>query len=378
MFEIKGYFPVIHEEKDILRQSYSYELPEKFIATRPVSGRHHSKLLVFDEKSGTITHATVKEIATFLPKEATLVFNQSEVFPSRLTAVKPSGGKAEAFLLDHEKRPADGLYRALIRYRGSKKIDDVLLITAGDQVVGKIIIKKRSEEDESVFLIAIEMNDPNKSFLDFAKLPIPPYIRGGVADEADEEDYQTTYAKIKGSVAAPTAGLHFSHELRAKLHAEGFKEAFVTLHVGLGTFKPVMVDDILKHHMHTESFFVDEENLKAIKETKYRVAVGTTTLRTLESLVKREKEGQEISANDPYDTNLFLYPGKTISACDALVTNFHLPESTLLMLVSSLIGRKKALELYAEAIKRDYRFFSYGDAMLILRNKKESSIENHF
>lgn len=372
MFEIKGYFPAIHQaEKDLLRRSYSYELPESFIASRPISGRHHSKLLIYDEKTGMIKHSTVKDIGEHLPNMATLVFNQSEVFPSRLTGIKPSGGKAEAFLLDHEKRSYDGLYRALIRYRGTKKIGDEIHITSNDSVVGKITIKNRTQEDESVFLVELEMNDPAKTFLDYAKLPIPPYIRSGVADEADEEDYQTTYAKIKGSVAAPTAGLHFSHELRSHLHARGFKEAFVTLHVGLGTFKPVMVDEIMNHHMHTESFFIDEENLNLIKNSNYRVAVGTTTLRSLESLVQREKEGKEISPNKEYHTNLFLYPGKTVSACDALLTNFHLPESTLLMLVSSLIGREKALELYEEAKQKNYRFFSYGDAMLILRNKKE-------
>lgn len=372
MFEIKGYFSAIHDaEKDLLRRSYSYDLPERFIASRPVMGRHHSKLLVYDEKTGAIKHSTVKDIAEHLPMLATLVFNQSEVFPSRLTGMKPSGGRAEAFLLDHEKRVSDGLYRALIRYRGTKKIGDEIHIVSNENVVGKITIKNRTQEDESVFLVDLEINDPTKTFLDYAKLPIPPYIRNGMADEADEEDYQTTYAKIKGSVAAPTAGLHFSHELRAQLHANGFKEAFVTLHVGLGTFKPVVVDDIMDHHMHTESFFVDEENLENIKNAKYRVAIGTTTLRTLESLVQREREGKDISPNKEYHTNLFLYPGKTVSACDALLTNFHLPESTLLMLVSSLIGREKALELYEEAKKNDYRFFSYGDAMLILRNKKE-------
>ena len=371
MFEIKGYFPISSEAQDSLRQSYAYELPESFIAERPVPGRHHSKLLVYDQKNDQIHHTLVSKIADFIPSQSTLVFNQSGVYPSRLSGRKPSGAKAEAFILDHEKRDSDGLYRALIRYRGTKKIDDEIILLAQDLEVGKIIIKKRSEEDESVFLVSIEIFDPNKSFLDYAKLPIPPYIRGGVADEADEIDYQTTYAKIKGSVAAPTAGLHFSHELRKKLFELGHTEAFVTLHVGLGTFKPVMVDDISNHHMHTETFFVDEENIKKITDSKFRIAVGTTTLRTLESLVLREQKGLAINPNHQYETSIFLHPGKNVSSCDALLTNFHLPESTLLMLVSSLIGRKKALMLYEEAKTQQYRFFSYGDAMLILRDKKE-------
>lgn len=377
MFKITGYFLPKHSDLDVFRKNYNYELPESFIATRPVSGRHHSKLLVYDQRSESITHSTIKNIADFLPQKATLVFNQSEVFPSRLSGIKPTGGRAEAFILDHEKRTSDGLYRALIRYRGAKKIDDVILLMDDECEVGKIIIKNRTAEDESVFLVEIQIYDSSKTFLSYAKLPIPPYIRGGVADELDQEDYQTTYAKIKGSVAAPTAGLHFSHELRRDLNSKGFREAFITLHVGLGTFKPVMVEDINEHHMHTENFFIDGENLNLIKNSQYRVAIGTTTLRTLQSMVSREQAGLAILPNVEYGTNIFLYPGKEVSACDALVTNFHLPESTLLMLVSSLIGREKALALYEEAKMQDYRFFSYGDAMLILRDKKELKSENN-
>ncbi|MBA2403328.1 MAG: tRNA preQ1(34) S-adenosylmethionine ribosyltransferase-isomerase QueA, partial [Bdellovibrionales bacterium] len=199
------------------------------------------------------------------------------------------------------------------------------------------------------------------------KIPIPPYIRNGESDEQDKKNYQTVYAKETGSVAAPTAGLHFSQELLDKLVVAGHKLASVTLHVGAGTFAPVKAENILEHKMHEEFFSIDETNLKLIQEAKFRVAVGTTSLRTLESSWKEGQVTFDPTANWQ-GTSIFLHPGKQVQSIDALVTNFHLPKSSLLMLVSALIGREKVLELYELAIKEKYRFFSYGDGMLILRN----------
>jgi S-adenosylmethionine:tRNA ribosyltransferase-isomerase len=201
------------------------------------------------------------------------------------------------------------------------------------------------------------------------KIPIPPYIRNGESDDLDKKNYQTVFAKEAGSVAAPTAGLHFSEELLNKLKSSGIKMGTVTLHVGAGTFSPVKSAHILDHKMHEEFFTIDEENLKIIREAQFRVAVGTTTLRSLESSwangdIEFSKPGEMKS------TSIFLHPGKVVHSIDALVTNFHLPQSSLIMLVSSLIGREKTLSLYQTAIENKYRFFSYGDGMLILRKSK--------
>jgi S-adenosylmethionine:tRNA ribosyltransferase-isomerase len=200
------------------------------------------------------------------------------------------------------------------------------------------------------------------------KIPIPPYIRNGISDDLDKTTYQTVYAKETGSVAAPTAGLHFSEELLSKLKTQGHELATVTLHVGAGTFAPVKAENILDHKMHEEFFTIDEENLKLIQAAKFRIAVGTTSLRTLESSWK-DGNVQFDHAQGLVGTSIFLHPGIVAQSIDALVTNFHLPKSSLLMLVSSLIGREKVLELYELAIKEKYRFFSYGDGMLILRKR---------
>ena len=200
----------------------------------------------------------------------------------------------------------------------------------------------------------------------FALIPIPPYIRGGESDEMDRLNYQTSYANEVGSVAAPTAGLHFKPDLLLKLKDQNIDSAFVTLHVGLGTFKPVTASDLRDHQMHHENYFIDQENLELIKSARQNkkkiFAVGTTTLRVLESSLHKDLKAHQVN-----QTNIFLHPGKTIESIDGLITNFHLPESTLLMLVSTLIGREKTLELYHLAIKEKYRFFSYGDGMLIIR-----------
>lgn len=346
--------------------SYDYDLPEELIASRPVANRHSSKLLVYDEGTNSITHSTYEHIGDFLPSGATFVFNRSKVFPCRLIGKKPSGGDAEVFILSlmHNE---EGLYPAMIKASGKRKVGDEFLFDGLKVNLAKIT--------EKGFLVSVSC-----SHYDFlahleviGKVPIPPYIRGGESDEADKETYQTVYAKDVGSVAVPTAGLHFSEGLLQKLK-EKFKLATVTLHVGAGTFAPVKSENILDHQMHEEFYSIDEENLSLINDAKFRVAVGTTTLRTLESCYQNGKI--ECRPGEFQGTNIFLYPGKAVKSIDAMVTNFHLPKSSLIMLVSALIGRKKTLELYQTAIDHKYRFYSYGDGMLIIRDPIKLKVQS--
>lgn len=370
MYRIKGYSPASTGPLDLVRLSYHYHLPEELIAERAVSDRHSSRLLIYDQNTNQVTHTTFFNLDQYLPHNTTLVFNQSKVFPSRLKAQKKTGGKAEVFLLTYTPNE-NNEYRALVKYRGKKNLGDILEVLFNEAVVGELSITRRDPNDESVFFV--RFHDLENPF-QFAKLPIPPYIRNGESDEQDLEQYQTTYAKSVGSVAASTAGLHFSHDLREKLKAKGITESFVTLHVGLGTFKPVTVQDLKEHQMHTEPFMIDEVNHELIKKAQYRVAVGTTSLRTLESIVGLELENKTFHPGQFYETNIFLHPGKDVESIDALITNFHLPESTLIMLVSAILGREKTLELYNIAVENKYRFFSYGDAMLIIRKKDKNEI----
>lgn len=340
---------------DLQLSSYHFDLPEELIAQRPDAS---SRLLVYKVLTNEVIHDYFANIGDYLPSESLLVFNRSKVFPSRLLGTKKSGGKAELFLLSTTSQY--GIYPALIKTSSKKKIGDQYIFSSD-----LVAILEKINQDGT---FGVSFN--NKEIIPFlekhAKIPIPPYIRNGESDELDRKNYQTIYAKEVGSVAAPTAGLHFSNELFKKLESHKIKKAFVTLHVGLGTFKPVTVNNLLDHQMHSEKFMVDEINNKLINNARITekkiFAVGTTSLRVLESIY-----GKEIDSNNLYETDIFLYPGKEVKSIQGLITNFHLPQSTLLMLVSSLIGREKALELYDIAIKERYRFFSYGDGMLIIR-----------
>lgn len=345
-----------HSLQDLKLESYDYELPPHLIAERPVAGRHHSRLLVYDENADTITHTTFKEIGNFLPGNSTIVFNQSRVFPCRFLGHKETGGKVEVFLLRFESN--NGFYPALIKSGSKKQI--------GDEYTFSENLKARVEASvgDGTFLLSFNQEITLTLLERVALVPIPPYIREGKSDERDLKDYQTVYAKTLGSVAAPTAGLHFSNELLSDLESRGIKRSHVTLHVGMGTFAPVKSENILEHKMHSEEFFVTESDYQKIKEASSTIAVGTTTLRVLESIHGTHYQGQALS------TDIFLYPGKEVKSIQGLVTNFHLPKSTLLMLVSALIGREKVLEIYREAVAHEYRFFSYGDAMLILRKSE--------
>lgn len=337
--------------------SYDYELPPELIADRPVPDRHSSRLLVYNEATGEITHSTFRELPKFLPEHSTLIFNRSKVFPCRLLGKKITGGEAEVFLLT--VTPVEGTYEALIRTTGKKKIGDVFrfgdLTAKVEKINGQGTFQVSFNVDQAGLLDALE---------EIGKIPIPPYIRDGESDELDKKTYQTVYARETGSVAAPTAGLHFSEELLKELEAKGHTLASVTLHVGMGTFAKVQAENILDHKMHEEVYTIDPENLAKINEGRFRIAVGTTSLRTLESFARTGK------ASDA--TSIFLHPGVEVTSIDALITNFHLPKSTLLMLVSSLIGRARTLELYRLAVKERYRFFSYGDGMLILRDRQKN------
>lgn len=344
---------------DLNLQSYDFNLPAELIAERPVPDRHSSRLMVYDEGKDQVIHTTFQNIADYLPSESTLVFNRSRVFPCRLIGKKPSGGEAEVFLLSLLTQ--DGLYPAMIRASGKRKVGD-------EFVFGNLMATLKVVQGDGTFLVAFNLSHEQllNELEEIGKIPIPPYIRGGESDELDKKNYQTVYAKEAGSVAAPTAGLHFSEELLSTLKNKGHTLAEVCLHVGAGTFAPVKSENILEHKMHEEFYSIDRTNLKLIQNAKFRVAVGTTSLRTLESSWKDGNIQFNLESGFT-GTSIFLHPGKTIHSIDALVTNFHLPKSSLLMLVSALIGREKTLNLYAEAIKEKYRFFSYGDGMLILR-----------
>jgi S-adenosylmethionine:tRNA ribosyltransferase-isomerase len=349
----------MQNNKDLQLVSYDYDLPVDLIADRPVEGRHHSRLLVYNAKTDEVIHTNFLNLHEYLDPNTTIVFNQSKVFPCRLFGTKESGGKAELFILT--LIDVNGQYDSMIRSRGKKSVGDKYIFGDLSCEIAEIL-------EDGVF--RVKFNLGKKELLNFlekqAQIPIPPYIRDGIADEKDKSDYQTIYAKELGSVAAPTAGLHFTETVFENLATKGIQKAFVTLHVGAGTFKPVTTDNILDHSMHTEFFDITSEDFEKIKGSQKVVAVGTTSLRTLESCMQN-KEFSLPSSAKPWSTNIFLHPGKEVNSIDGLITNFHLPKSSLIMLVSSLIGREKTLELYNIAIKEKYRFFSYGDAMLILR-----------
>ncbi|MBK25300.1 MAG: tRNA preQ1(34) S-adenosylmethionine ribosyltransferase-isomerase QueA [Halobacteriovorax sp.] len=342
-----------HPDEDLKLEAYDYELPEELIASRPASERQNSKLLFFDEELSEVQHKNFYEIEDLLPAGTTLVLNQSKVFPCRIFGKKSTGAKAEFFVLSLLKEEQG--YPVLIKTGGKKRIGDKFIFN--EEFVARI-----NAIGEGTFYIEFDNKTTAEDVLKkIGSVPLPPYIRNGVSDESDLEDYQTVFAKELGSVAAPTAGLHFTAELLEKLKNKGVDIAFVTLHVGLGTFLPVKSELITEHSMHSEKYHVDEQDLQKIKNAKKLVAVGTTSLRVLESM------GEDIIAGKEYSTDIFLYPGKEVKSIDGLITNFHLPKSSLIMLVSSLIGRKKTIELYKKAVEKKYRFFSYGDSMFIKR-----------
>lgn len=336
---------------------FNFELPQELIAQDPLEDRSSSRLLVLNRETGDIQQRGFRELKLYLMKGDCLVINDTRVIPARLYGVKEgSGARIEVLLL---KRRDHDVWETLVK--PGKKARPGTEISFGDGLL-KGTVEDMVEEGNR--LIRFSYEGIFEEILDrLGQMPLPPYI---THELKDRERYQTVYAKHDGSAAAPTAGLHFTRELLNEIEAMGVKIAHVTLHVGLGTFRPVKTEDILDHHMHSEFYMVDQEEADKINRTKAEggrvICVGTTSCRTVESAAG---EDGNLKAGSGW-TDIFIYPGYQFKILDGLVTNFHLPESTLVMLVSALAGRERVLGAYREAIRERYRFFSFGDAMLIL------------
>lgn len=335
---------------------FYFELPQELIAQDPLEDRSSSKLMVLDRKTGKIEHRIFRDVTEYLEPGDCLVINDTKVIPARLIGKKEdTDAKIEVLLL---KRKENDIWETLVKPGKKAKIGTEL-------VFGEGILRAKVVDivEEGNRLIQFFYEGIFEEILDkLGQMPLPPYITHQLKDK---NRYQTVYAKHEGSAAAPTAGLHFTPELLNKIKEKGVRIAHVTLHVGLGTFRPVKVEDVTKHHMHSEFYVVEEEQAALINETKRSghkvVAVGTTSCRTLESATD---EKGILKAGSGW-TEIFIYPGYRFKMIDKLITNFHLPESTLLMLVSALAGKENILNAYQEAVKEKYRFFSFGDAMMI-------------
>ena len=335
---------------------FDYDLPQELIAQDPLEQRDSSRLLILDKETGERTHKIFHDIIDYLHEGDCLVINNTKVIPARLIGEREgTGGKVEVLLL---KRRSDNVWETLVK-PGKKARPGMRLSFGG----GLLHAEVQEVVDEGNRLIRFEYEGIFEEILDqLGQMPLPPYITHQLKDK---NRYQTVYAKYEGSAAAPTAGLHFTEELLEQIQAKGVKIARVTLHVGLGTFRPVKVEDVTEHHMHTEFYHVSEEAADIINETKKQggrvICVGTTSCRTIESAA----DDQGIVHATEGDTDIFIYPGYQFKVLDCLITNFHLPESTLLMLVSALAGKENIMAAYREAVEMRYRFFSFGDAMFI-------------
>lgn len=337
-------------------KEFDYNLPEELIAQDPLADRASSRLLTLDKQSGAFSHHVFRDIVDYLNQGDCLVLNNTKVIPARLMGEKEgTGAGIEVLLL---KRKEDNVWETLVK-PGKKARVGARISFGNGLLVGEVI----DVVEEGNRLIRFEYEGIFEEILDqLGQMPLPPYITHRLEDK---NRYQTVYAKYDGSAAAPTAGLHFTPELLEQIKAKGVKVAEVTLHVGLGTFRPVKVENILDHHMHSEFYMVEEDQAAIINETKKNggrvICVGTTSCRTIESAAG---EDGILRAGSGW-TEIFIYPGYQFKMLDALITNFHLPESTLLMLVSALAGRDHVMAAYEEAVKEKYRFFSFGDAMFI-------------
>ncbi len=338
-------------------KDFYFELPQELIAQDPLEDRAASRLLVLDKKTGDITHRGFRDVLEYLHPGDCLVINDTKVIPARLYGVKrDTGAKIEVLLL---KRREKDVWETLVK--PGKKAKPGTVLDFGDGILTGTV---EETVDEGNRLIRFSYEGIFEEILDrLGQMPLPPYITHQLKDK---NRYQTVYAKHDGSAAAPTAGLHFTKELLKEIQEKGVEIAHVTLHVGLGTFRPVKVENVQDHHMHSEFYIVEESEAEKINRAKQAgnrvVCVGTTSCRTVESA--STEEGL-VKAGTGW-TDIFIYPGYRFKVLDALITNFHLPESTLVMLVSALAGREHILHAYEEAIKERYRFFSFGDAMLIL------------
>ena len=335
---------------------FYYDLPEELIAQTPLERRDASRLMVLDRRTGEVTHRHFYDIVEYLQPGDCLVMNDSRVLPARLMGHRPTGGVVEVLLL---RDLGDKCWECLCK--PGRKMQPGNQVIFGDGELTATVREVREDGNrvvefhyEGIFLEILER---------LGKMPLPPYIK---AELKDQERYQTVYSREVGSAAAPTAGLHFTQELLDKIRAKGVSTVFVTLHVGLGTFRPVKAEEITDHHMHSELCMMNQETADLLNATRARggriICVGTTSCRTLESLVNPDGS---FCAGSKW-TEIFIYPGYTFKAMDGLITNFHLPESTLVMLVSAFAGREHILAAYKQAVEQRYRFFSFGDAMCIL------------
>ncbi len=333
-----------------------YDLPEELIAQTPLEQRDTSRLLVLNKQTGEVEHRHFSDILDYLNPGDCLVMNDSRVLPARLLGNRPTGGAVELLLL---KDLGDKKWECLAK-PGRKLLEGQEVVFGNGKLTATVVAvlpdgnRVVQFHYDGIFMEVLEQ---------LGKMPLPPYIK---AELQDKERYQTVYSREVGSAAAPTAGLHFTNELLNKIRDKGVRTAFVTLHVGLGTFRPVKADEITDHHMHSELCIMNAETAELLNKTRQNggriICVGTTSCRTLESLVG---EDGTFSAGSKW-TEIFIYPGYTFKAMDGLITNFHLPESTLVMLVSAFAGREYVLSAYNEAVQQRYRFFSFGDAMCII------------
>ena len=335
---------------------FYYDLPEELIAQTPLEKRDTSRLLKLERTTGAVSHHHFYDIIDYLQPGDCLVMNDSRVLPARLLGHRPTGGAVEVLLL---RDLGDKRWECLCKPGRKMQVGNEVIFGNGELTATVVEVHETGNRVvefhyEGIFLEVLER---------LGKMPLPPYIK---EELQDQERYQTVYSKTVGSAAAPTAGLHWTPTLLDKVREKGVKTAFVTLHVGLGTFRPVSAENILDHHMHAELCMISDETAKLLNETKANggrvICVGTTSCRTLESLVN---EDGTFEAKSKW-TEIFIYPGYTFKAMDGLITNFHLPESTLVMLVSAFAGREHVLAAYEEAVRERYRFFSFGDAMCIL------------
>lgn len=338
---------------------FNYNLPQELIAQVPIKNRDESRLMVLDKKNKTIEHKIFKDIINYLKPGDCLVRNNTKVIPARLygKVIGKESEKLVEFLL--LKQLENDNWEVMVR--PGKKLRTGVKVEFGEGLLKAEILEVMENGDRKVHF---EYNGIFNEILDkIGLMPLPPYITERLKDK---DRYQTVYAKYEGSAAAPTAGLHFTEELLEKIKAKGVEIANVTLHVGIGTFRPVKVENIEEHKMHTEHFYIKQEDADKINKAKREghkiIAVGTTSCRVLESIAKENGEVEEIEG----DTSIFIYPGYKFKCIDRLITNFHLPESTLIMLVSSLATKEFIMEAYNKAVEEKYRFFSFGDAMLIL------------
>ncbi|ALM57250.1 MULTISPECIES: tRNA preQ1(34) S-adenosylmethionine ribosyltransferase-isomerase QueA [Staphylococcus] len=338
-------------------EAFDYHLPEALIAQTPLKNRDESKLLVLGRQTGDIEHKHFKDVIDYLDKGDTLVLNDTRVMPARLFGLKEeTGAKVEMLMLT---QISGNDWEVLLKPAKRIKVGNKL--SFGD---GKIVAECIEELNQGGRIMRLHYEGILQERLDeLGEMPLPPYIK----ERLDDQDrYQTVYAKASGSAAAPTAGLHFTDELLNRIKAKGINIAFITLHVGLGTFRPVSVDNIDDHEMHSEYYQMDQETAKLLNETKSKghrvISVGTTSTRTLETIMQTN---EAFKAQSGW-TDIFIFPGYTFKAIDGLITNFHLPKSTLVMLVSAFSSRDYILNAYQQAVKSEYRFFSFGDAMLII------------